>query len=136
MKDPTALRGTLPGRFLVVLSALVVGAFIALWLLPHIGPAPGRWDKAAHFLFFATLASLYGRVVASHFPRASDWMALAHVMLLGIAIGALDEWHQASVAGRSSSWLDFAADAAGVLTGALVSRTWIRGSGRADSREG
>lgn len=115
------------GVVAVVLSLLAGGA-VALWLLPLVGPAPGRWDKAAHFGFFALLASIHANIACRLFPGAARSLLAVHVISLGLAVGALDEWSQASIIGRSSSWLDFAADAVGIATGlvAFAALAWIR----------
>ncbi len=43
--------------------------------------------------------------------------------ILGVSIlGAVDEWHQAFIPGRSMSFLDWIADSTGALVGALATR--------------
>jgi len=48
------------------------------------------------------------------------------LLLLGMAYGALDEWHQAFVPGRDPSLGDFAADCAGVALGFILLRSRLK----------
>lgn len=87
-------------------------------------------DKAAHLVLFGILgASLaWGRRTG----RASPPHAL--LLALGVAYGALDEWHQGFVPGRSPDPWDLLVDVVGVSAGyGLV--WWIgrtRGAGPQD----
>ena len=70
-------------------------------------------DKVAHFSAFAIL----GGLAAYGLHRVQRRPPIALILVLGAAIGALDEIHQRSVPGRSSDWKDFVADALGVVFG-------------------
>ena len=56
-------------------------------------------------------------------PRTAAW-SFAATMLAAVAavavFGALDEWHQAAIPGRSTSLGDWTADTAGGALGALA----------------
>jgi len=75
-------------------------------------PGPEHSDKAGHFAMYAPLGAL----------AAASWVAapLLLVTLIGAAFGAIDEYHQRFIAGRSASWIDWAADVAGVFVGGAV----------------
>lgn len=73
-------------------------------------------------LLAATLLGLSGRP-----PR--PWPALLWLPLLVLAIGVLDEWHQATVPERSSSLLDLGTDLLAVLL-VLGVAAWERGPRR------
>ena len=70
-------------------------------------------DKVAHFGMFTVL----GAWLALGLHRAAVRASIAWPLVAGIAIGVLDELHQRSVPGRTSDWLDLAADAAGCAFG-------------------
>ena len=67
------------------------------------GLIPGPWDKLAHLAVFAVLTALLWIGTAGRMPIA--------VIATVIAIGALDELHQASLPGRFADAADFLADA-------------------------
>ena len=73
-------------------------------------------DKLSHFLAFFSLAFWFAALV----ERRLYW----HVALSMLALGGLIEIAQELMGlGRSADWLDFVADAAGVLLGMAVSLT-------------
>jgi VanZ family protein len=69
-------------------------------------------DKAAHFVLYGVLGWLAGHGWVR--ARKPAWYWPLTVVL---AVGALDEVHQRSVAGRSSDVLDWVADVAGAGVG-------------------
>jgi VanZ family protein len=75
-------------------------------------PAPtfAGADKVGHFIIYAVLGWLLARAAA--LTGISLWWAVA----LGALYGATDEIHQAFVPGRSTEFLDWVADVAGVAT--------------------
>ena len=73
-------------------------------------------DKAAHFLLYGFL----GALATFGWKKSNRWPALPIAIAFSIAVGAADELHQASVAGRSSEVLDWLADTAGILTACWV----------------
>lgn len=57
------------------------------------------------------------------------------LLFLGVAYGALDEWHQSFVPGRDPALGDFAADAAGVILGFFFLRLYLRARRSAPNTE-
>lgn len=87
----------------------------AVWFFSSLSEPPGGealdvpyGDKAAHFFLFFVQAGLF------RFAGLSGRAAFA----VTLALGALDELHQAFVPGRSPDALDLVADAAGAVLGA------------------
>jgi VanZ family protein len=83
-------------------------------------PAPEipNVDKLAHFGAYAVLGALLA--FAAHRTRTP----LVVAILLGVLYGASDEIHQMYVPGRSPDVLDWAADAAGVITACYLYTRW------------
>ena len=78
-----------------------------------VGLVPPPWDKLAHASVFALLAACVG--------YGSGWHGRAMLLLAfgaALAVGALDEWHQVFLPGRSAGLDDLAADAVGAALGA------------------
>jgi VanZ family protein len=89
-----------------------------------------RWsDKVAHFIEYAILAFLFYRGEGGGRWRLGvpAWLL---VIVAGIAIGGVDEFHQRFVPGRDSNIIDLAADAAGVVTGTLIGMWRFRTIGK------
>ena len=57
-------------------------------------------------------------------PRTTRFRVILAAFLLVAAIGALDEWHQRYIQGRSAELADWMADSLGGLIGALI---WVAG---------
>ena len=103
----------------MVLTRLTTWAPAVLWAalifalssVPNLGTDLGLWDtvfrKLAHVAEYAILGALVYRAAAS-VPVA---------ILLSSAYAATDEIHQAFVAGRHGSPLDWLIDTAGVVLG-------------------
>ena len=94
---------------LFALSRIPGGLVEVTYPFPH-------FDKAIHFLLYCTLGAtlaLGRRWGGDHLP---------HLLLLagGWLYGALDEWHQSFVPGRSPEFGDWIADVAGVTVGYLL----------------
>jgi VanZ family protein len=92
---------------------LLAAAFLVFNLF-YVGTKPVAvglfvppWDKVAHFLFFSAIAALLWLGVNGRLP--------AIITLLVIAIGGLDELHQATLPGREADVFDFATDTAAAL---------------------
>ena len=82
--------------------------------VPRIG-APASTDKVVHLAVYAVLGVLLAR--APHRPRVGTLVALA----AGAALfGALDEFHQRFIPGRSASVDDWVADAVGGALGIIA----------------
>jgi VanZ family protein len=88
----------------------------------HRLPAPpgGLSDKHVHALVFGLLAVLWCRAIARGRYGRLSLIHLGLAWVVAVAYGALDEWHQAFVPGRSSDVLDLAADATGALLGVIA----------------
>ncbi len=103
---------------LLLLLVLLIALFVlgAKPFAVQLFPTP--LDKLAHLLLFAVLAMLSG-AVAGLLPLCRGGVLL---LALGctLAVGAVDELHQAVLPGRSAGWDDFAFDLAGALYGLWV----------------
>ena len=83
-------------------------------------------DKLAHGLEYAVLALLLVLGLARE-PRTGSWSAVAAMVAAVAAVavfGAMDEWHQAAIPGRSPSVWDWTADTGGGALGALAG-AWL-----------
>ncbi len=104
-------------RLFAALTAigLPMGLFVGGAQPVAVGLIPVPWDKLAHAGVFAMLAAAMG--------YASGWRGWP-MLLTGfgyaIGIGALDEWHQMHLPGRSAGLDDLVADAAGAALGAAT----------------
>ena len=81
-------------------------------------------DKLIHFGYFFGGAGLFAAFLYRRKPERPDWrkIFLRTVLVVGLS-GALDEYHQSHVPGRSGNDpADFTADFIGALAGALVLR--------------
>ena len=84
---------------------------------PPVPQGLARFDKVVHFAMYALLAGL---VVWAWAGRRTSAMVIIATLLIVAAYGALDEWHQQFIPGRSMELNDWLADSAGALVGALV----------------
>ena len=95
-------------------AVLWAGLIFALSSVPDLGTDLGFWDtvlrKLAHLGEYAVLGALVYRAAGSA-PAA---------IVLSSAYAATDEIHQAFVAGRHGSPLDWLIDTAGVVLGVVV----------------
>jgi VanZ family protein len=84
------------------------------------------WDKVAHFAVYSTIAALL-------WVAAAGRMRVA-LLLAVVALGLLDELHQAGVPGRTADAMDFLADtcAAAATIGLLALKG--RGPGKATDK--
>lgn len=113
-RPPSPLRSA---RTWAVLTVILAGAGLyTLGAQPFAaGLFPAPWDKLAHVVTFALIGSATG--VAS---GARGWRRTACCIAGAVAIGVLDELHQAYLPERIASWSDLAADAMGGLLGAVL----------------
>jgi VanZ family protein len=86
--------------------------------VPLPASAPGTeipgLDKLVHFSLYAVLGWLLARARGARGGRALAWiLAIA-------AFGAMDEWHQRFIIGRSPDLADWLADGAGGLVGFMA----------------
>jgi VanZ family protein len=95
-------------------AVLWAGLLFAVSSVPDLGTDLGLWDTVlrnlAHLVEYAVLGALVYRATGSA-PAA---------ILLSSAYAATDEIHQAFVAGRHGSPLDWLIDTAGVVLGVAV----------------
>lgn len=77
-------------------------------------------DKYVHVIIFSILAFLLSGALQGHIKALRSSKQVLMVFALIVVFGALDELHQASVAGRTSSWRDLVADALGGFIGAYL----------------
>lgn len=102
---------------------LSIGLVVAIPLAMLVGGAqpqaagliPVPWDKPAHMAVYAVLSCAIG--FASR--QRGAW-----AMLIGFAgavlVGAIDEWHQMDLPGRSADIEDLISDAVGAALGTTV----------------
>ncbi|MDH5235595.1 MAG: VanZ family protein [Gemmatimonadota bacterium] len=89
---------------------------VTSWPNPQLPFSASGLDKVAHFSMYGILGFLVGRALPRH-RLLSALVAAA----LGLAMfGALDEWHQRFVPGRSADIRDWLADVAGMVLGLLL----------------
>lgn len=99
--------------WLLVLLCLVAFLF---WcqhqlLLPTVNPP---YDKLVHAVAYSSALLLAGWAL-----RPTFWRCLV-LALLGMAVGAGQEWHQSWLPGRVASVEDWLADVAGLAVGLLL----------------
>ena len=80
-----------------------------------VGLFPAPWDKLAHLLTFAVVGMAAGLAGGMR-----SWRMALCCIAGALLVGGMDEVHQMFLPGRSASWYDLAADAAGGLLGAAV----------------
>lgn len=93
---------------------------------PHLRP-PQLWphlDKGAHFVEYSILGALLFR--AFRLSGGSRREATLLSIALAAALAAGDEWLQSHVPGRTASLFDGLADLAGLLTGVLIARRFVK----------
>lgn len=86
---------------------------------PDFGPTFPGADKIAHFGFYGVMGFLFvlwRREIGTGAAAAVVWAALFAALL-----GAVDEFHQQWIPGRSMDLLDWAADFAGGTAGGFCS---------------
>ena len=85
-------------------------------------------DKLAHLAEYAGFGLLLTLASRSTLRRVQRWLLMVIVVLVGAAVGALDETYQMTVPGRASELLDWVADVMGVLIGtclAMALGSWM-----------
>lgn len=80
------------------------------------GPDLPAIDKIGHFVLYGVLGAALG------WGRRMARLSIPHWVLVavGSAYGALEEWHQSFVPGRSPELADFLVDAVGVTAGYVI----------------
>ncbi len=85
-------------------------------------------DKLAHLAEYAGFGLLLTVAFRSTLRRIPRWVLMVVVVLIGAAVGALDETYQMTVPGRERELLDWVADVTGVLVGigvAMAISSWM-----------
>ena len=116
-KEPGSARRGLPWRQLappLILIALIFAS--SSRSSAGAPPIPGI-DKLVHFAVYGLLATLVCRI-------GPGWRAAAFAILVASTYGALDEWHQSFVPGRSSEVMDWVADTSGAMLGVFAYTRW------------
>lgn len=99
----------------LLIVGLPLGLFIGGAQPVAVGLVPAPWDKLVHAVVFAVLAMAMGFV-----SGLRGWRMLLLSFLGAVVVGALDEWHQMYLPGRSAGLDDLAADAVGAALGAAA----------------
>jgi VanZ family protein len=103
----------------------MLAAWVALTLTltsipdPEFGPSFPGADKLAHFAFYGIMGFLFvlwRREIGTGAAAAVVWAAIFAALL-----GAVDEFHQQWIPGRSMELLDWATDFAGGTAGGVCS---------------
>ncbi|MCZ8257663.1 MAG: VanZ family protein [Polaromonas sp.] len=97
----------------VVLSAAVL--YVAGAQPVAVGLFPAPWDKLAHLFTFAVVGMAAGLACGMR-----GWRMALCCVAGSLLVGSMDELHQMFLPGRSASWADLAADAAGGVLGAAA----------------
>jgi len=101
----------------LLLAAVIVGLLFYLGSQPMaVGLFPEPWDKLAHFSVFGALSALLWVGLGGQFSLL--------VIALMAGVGALDEWHQAGLSGRSADYADFLTDVAAATLAVIVLQRW------------
>jgi VanZ family protein len=115
------------GHGFFVLWAPVVAYMAAIFLVSSLSQPPlppGVSDKAGHSFGYTGLAIVVVRAIAGGLPRRITWPQAAQALLIAIAFGMSDEFHQSFVPGRSEDIHDLYADATGAAIGTIACWAW------------
>ena len=104
---------------MIWLGAILTATSLPGSVLPHTQVRYA--DKGVHFFMYGGLGLLLARAMHNP-PRTTRLRVVFAAVVMVIAIGALDEWHQQYIQGRSAEGADWMADSIGGLIGAL---TWV-----------
>ncbi len=88
------------------------------WPSINVGPETLGFDKVFHFTAYAVFAGLSLRATL----RPRDWGTVVTVIVVVALFGAVDEWHQSFIPGRSMSLGDLIADSSGAVVGSFAVR--------------
>jgi uncharacterized protein YfiM (DUF2279 family) len=114
-KKLNRLQGLLRLAAAFAAIGLPIGLFVGGAQPIAVGLIPVPWDKLAHAAVFAVLAAAMGYATGMR-----GWPMLLAGFGYALGIGALDEWHQMYLPGRSAGLDDLAADGAGAALGATA----------------
>ena len=86
---------------------------------PEFGPLFPWADKLAHFGFYGVMGFLF--VLWRREIGTGAWAAIVWAAIFAALLGAVDEFHQQWIPGRSMELLDWAMDFAGGTAGGVCS---------------
>ena len=115
----------------------VVALMALVWVLGGQIDVPGIeriWDKALHASAYA-LIGFFGLRACHGGRRAPRLGTTLAGLALTVGYGALNEWRQLYVPGRTASALDWVADAVGAAIALAMFAVWT-GSGRQSTDRG
>ena len=93
------------------------------------------FDKIAHATEFAGLGLFLSVALRGSLPKKRRGHTMLLVIAIGLLIGVSDELYQLTVPGRAVEFLDWVADAVGILVGSVVARVFsgIAAAGRSSA---
>ena len=97
---------------------------------------PGFGDKPSHSLAYLGLAITIARALAGGLPARIGMRTALVAVLVTIAYGVTDEFHQSFVPGRSAELYDLYADAIGAIIGTAACCAWGIISRSPEQRQG
>ena len=117
MLSTTSLKKLPVVRVAALITFLIAG--LCLFFLGAqpiaVGLFEPPWDKLAHVVTFALIGCAAGAASGSQ-----GWLRVAFCVAGAFILGLADELHQVYLPGRSASWADLLADAAGGAAGATL----------------
>lgn len=109
---------------------LIIWGPVAAWLvlmvtatsIPNLRTPPEypNADLIFHIVVYLVLAVLAARAVFMTGYRHKGLWAL--LLLLGLGLAAIDEYHEILIPGRTASFLDFSLNVAGFMAGTGISK--------------
>lgn len=113
-------RSSTAPRKLAIAYAIVVVAVSSYpgIKLPEVGHAP--LDKVVHCIQYAILGFLVSRGWGPWRPSGTVGSRAWLPMLILLVFAGADEYHQHWIPGRVPEWLDWTADATGIIAGYLL----------------
>lgn len=103
---------------------LLMGLIFYLSSCPWVPIPLPAWvivrDKIVHAVFYAILCYLWIRAFRMGDRRRMSWAALTAAVLITIAYGISDEYHQSFVPGRLCTVGDVVADSVGALLAGVI----------------
>jgi VanZ family protein len=118
--------------FFAWMILIFVGSSIPRLSTKDLG-LPSYSDKVAHFFEYLILGFLFFRGIRGE-GRRMGFHALFIVIVTGLAIASIDEFHQSYIPGRDADLWDWTADMAGIVTGALIGMGRTRARSRRAER--
>ena len=88
-------------------------------------PSADGFDKLGHVILYAGLAGVSLRALAGGRWAGVTPLSMGLAVLIVVAYGGTDEYHQAFVDGRTSELADVVADATGGVLAVVAARVWV-----------